>query len=57
MKGNSMNNRNRDNFIKREIKSFVRYYVNKKLSKHSHKSYFHRRLYQLLRDLLNRHIR
>lgn len=49
--------RNRDNFIKREIKLAISHYVNKQLSRNSHKSYFHRRLYQLVRQFLNRYIR
>ncbi|WP_156802053.1 hypothetical protein [Faucicola boevrei] len=47
---------NQDNFIKREIKLAIRHYLTKKLSQNSQKSYFHRRLYQIVRQWLNRHI-
>lgn len=42
---------------KQEGKKALLYYLLKWLGKHSHKSYFHRRAYYLLRDFLNQKLR
>lgn len=55
-----MTNRNRSNLtngVKNEILRAIRYYVLRRLSRNSHKSYFHHRFYQLISRYLDRHIR
>lgn len=43
--------------IKKEALKAIRYYVLKWLGKYSHKSYFHRRFYQIVSQFLYRNIR
>lgn len=55
-----MNKNFKDNLkhhAKNESKKALLYYLLKFLSKHSHKSYFHRRAYYLLRDFLNKKLK
>lgn len=40
--------------LKNEGKSALRYFILKKLSRYAHKSYLHRRAYQLLSQFLNK---
>ncbi len=55
-KGNKMRRRIHQG-IKKEILYAIRHYVLKFLGKRSHKSYFHRRFYQIVSNFLYRNIR